>query len=607
MRSGPRISALWRMRNYVRPHLRGLLVSASAALTATFAGVAVPILTRNVIDGPIRHGDRSALIPLGALALVFGLAEAVLVYLRRWSMANSSLGLESDVRADLYAHLQRLPVSFHDRWQSGQLLSRATTDLSTIRRFIGFGIVFLVVNALTFCVVGGLLVAIYWPLGMLVLLSALPLGWVSLRYERRYKREARRVQDQQGELATKVEEAAVGVRTIKSFGRRRLVFGDFDGGARDLHRFAMAKVHTLAVIWAVVEMHPQLVLGLIVLIGSAAVAHGALTLGTLVAFVSLFLLLVWPIESMGYLLANAQESISAAERIFEVLDTPPVILDRPGATPLEHAEGRLEFSHVGFTYPGSDRPVLHDVNLSVEPGETVALVGVTGCGKTTLTALVPRLHDITEGSITIDGRDIRDLPLSNLRRLVSTAFEDATLFSASVRENLTLGRPQASDEEIAEAVQVAQAQFVYDLPWGLDTRIGEQGLTLSGGQRQRLALARAVLGRPRVLVLDDPLSALDVHTEGLVEEALRHVLAGTTALVVAHRPSTVLLADRVALLEGGTITAVGTHHELLDTVPAYRDILSQESDLVGRKTDLLDEEPGPWSGETTGAARGTPQ
>jgi ATP-binding cassette, subfamily B, bacterial len=593
------------MRTYVRPHLRGLVVSAVAALAATLAGVAVPILTRDVIDGPIRHGDRSAVLPLGVLALVFGLAEAVLVYLRRWSMANSSLGLETDVRADLYAHLQRLPVSFHDRWQSGQLLSRATTDLSTIRRFIGFGIVFLVVNALTFCVVGGLLVAIYWPLGLLVLLSAIPLGWVSLRYERRYKRQARRVQDQQGELATRVEESAVGVRTIKAFGRRRLVFDSFDDGARDLHRYAMDKVHTLAVIWAVVEAHPQLVLSLIVLVGAAAVAHGTLTLGTLVAFVSLFLLLVWPIESMGYLLANAQESISAAERIFEVLDTPPVILDRPGATPLEAARGRLVFSGVGFTYPGSDRPVLHDVDLTVEPGETVALVGATGCGKTTLTALVPRLYDVTEGSITIDGRDVRDLPLANLRSLVSTAFEDATLFSASVRENLTLGRPQATDEEIAEALQVAQAQFVYELPWGLDTRIGEQGLTLSGGQRQRLALARAVIGRPRVLVLDDPLSALDVQTEGLVEEALRHVLAGTTALVVAHRPSTVLLADRVALLRGGTITAVGTHHELLETVPAYRDILSQESDLVGREADLFGEEPGAWPGETTGAARGT--
>ncbi len=573
------VSSLWRIRGYVAPHARGLVISTVAALLATFAGVAVPILTRQVIDGPIHHGDRAAMIPLGILALVFGAAEAVLVLLRRWSMSNSSLGLETDIRRDLYAHLQRLPVSFHDRWQSGQLLSRATSDLSQIRRFVGFGLVFLVVNGLTFLVVGGLLVTIYWPLGVLVLASAVPLAWVSLHYERRYKVQARQVQDQQGEVATNVEESTLGIRTIRSFGRRRLMYSAFDTRARDLHGFAMAKIRTLAEVWALIEMHPQVVLGLVVLGGSVAVADDTITLGTLVAFVSLFLLLVWPIESMGWLLASAQEAISAADRIFEVFDTPPAIVDHPDAVPLDEPRGQLRFERVGFCYPDSSTAVLHDISLRIAPGETVAVVGATGCGKTTLTALVPRLYDVTDGRITLDGRDIRDLPLANLRQLVSTAFEEATLFSASARENLTLGRPEATDEEIDEALRIAQAEFVLDLPWGLDTRIGEQGLTLSGGQRQRLALARAVIGRPRVLVLDDPLSALDVHTEGLVEQALRRVLAGTTALVVAHRPSTVLLADRVVLLVDGTIAAVGTHHDLLENVPAYRDILSQESDL----------------------------
>ena len=241
--------------------------------------------------------------------------------------------------------------------------------------------------------------------------------------------------------------------------------------------------------------------------------------------------------------------------------------------------GRLRLEGVGFRYPGADRDVLHDVTLELAPGETVALVGATGSGKTTLTALVPRLYDVTAGRVLLDGTDVRDIPLAQLRQVVAIAFEDPTLFSVSARENLTFGRPDATDDEVREALHVAQAEFVYDLPWGLDTRLGEQGLTLSGGQRQRLALARAVLGRPRVLVLDDPLSALDVHTEALVEQALRRVLRGTTALVVAHRASTVLLADRVALLADGTLAAVGTHSELLATVPAYRDLLAQESDL----------------------------
>ena len=247
--------------------------------------------------------------------------------------------------------------------------------------------------------------------------------------------------------------------------------------------------------------------------------------------------------------------------------------------------GRLRLDRVGFTYPGSDAPVLRDVTLDLRPGETVAIVGATGSGKTTLTALIPRLYDVTAGSITLDGVDVRDLPLAQLRRLVANAFEDPTLFSASARENVTLGRPDATDEEVAEALRVAQAEFVYDLPWGLDTRLGEQGLTLSGGQRQRLALARAVVGRPAVLVLDDPLSALDIHTEALVERALRRVLRDSTALVVAHRASTVLLADRVALLRDGTLVAVGTHAELLAGVPAYRDLLAQESDLVERAVE----------------------
>jgi ATP-binding cassette subfamily B protein len=574
------LRSLLRIRGYLRPYAGRMVVMIAAALLSELAPVVIPFITKRIIDGPLHDGDRGALLPLAGLALAFGLAEASMILVRRWVMTRSALGIETDLRNDLYAHLQRLPVSFHDRWPSGQLLARATGDLSTIRRFLGFGLVFFIVNATMLVVVEVLLLLTYWPLGLLVALSGLPLTLGSLHFERRYAVEARRVQDLQGELATAAEEAAGGIRAIKSFGRRRLKLAEFSDGALTLRAAELRKIRVLALFWALVEVHPQVVLSVVVLGGAVAVAHGALTLGTLVAFVSLFLLLVWPIESLGWILAQAQEADTAAERIYEVLDVDPTITDRPGARAVSITDGRLRFDSVGFRYPGSARPVLHGVDLEVLPGETVALVGATGSGKTTLTALVPRLYDVTEGRVTIDGIDVRDLPVAQLRTLVATAFEDPTLFSASVRENLSLGRPLASDAELSEAIRVAQAEFVYDLPWGLDTRIGEQGLTLSGGQRQRLALARAVLGRPRLLVLDDPLSALDVHTEGLVEEALRSVLAGTTALVVAHRPSTVLLADRVALLAGGTIAAVGTHRELLDTVPAYRALLAQESDLL---------------------------
>jgi len=573
------LRSLLRVRDYVRPYAGRMLIMVGAAMLSELLPVVIPFITKRIIDGPLHSGDRGALLPLAGLALALGLAEASMILVRRWVMTRSALGIETDLRNALYAHLQRLPVAFHDRWQTGQLLSRVTGDLATIRRFFGFGLVFFVVNATMLVVVEVLLLLTYWPLGLLVALSGLPLTLGSLHFERRYAVEARRVQDLQGELATAAEEAAGGIRAIKSFGRRRLKLEEFLDRARTLRAAELRKIRVLALFWALIEVQPQTVLGVVVLLGAVAVAHGALTLGGLVAFVSLFLLLVWPIESLGWILAQAQEADTAAERIYEVLDTPPTVTDRPGVRPVSIQEGRLRFERVGFRYPGSADPVLQDVELEIAPGETVALVGATGSGKTTVTSLVARLYDVTEGRVTIDGTDVRDLPLAQLRSLVATAFEDPTLFSASVQENLTLGRAEASAEEVTEAIRVAQAEFVYALPWGLDTRIGEQGLSLSGGQRQRLALARAVLGRPRLLVLDDPLSALDVHTEALVEEALRRVLASTTALVVAHRPSTVLLADRVALLDGGTIAAIGTHSALLETVPAYRALLAQESDL----------------------------
>jgi ATP-binding cassette subfamily B protein len=325
--------------------------------------------------------------------------------------------------------------------------------------------------------------------------------------------------------------------------------------------------------WAMLQLIPNLTMAVVVLFGGLAVAHGSMTLGALVAFVTLLVLLQWPVIDIGWILAMAEESATAAVRLIEVFDTTPTIADRPEAATLVKARGRLAFEGAGFRFGDATEDVLHDVDLVIEPGETVAIVGATGSGKTVLTTLPSRLHDVTAGRITLDGVDIRDLELSSLRRQVATAFEDPVLFSMSVRENLVLGRPDASDRDIQAALDISQARFVEELPWGLDTRVGEQGLSLSGGQRQRLALARAVIARPSVLVLDDPLSALDVHTEALVEEALGAVLADTTGLLVVHRPSTVALADRVALLSGGTLVAIGTHSELM-ALPEYAHILS---------------------------------
>jgi ATP-binding cassette subfamily B protein len=551
----------------------------AAATGAMLAQSLIPLVVGRVVDGPIRHHDIAGLWALSGLALLFGVAEAVLFFARRRAMAQAALGVETDLRGDLFAHLQRLPVSFHDQWPSGQLLSRLTTDLSLIRRFVALAAVFLVADSITIVVVLALLVHLQVWLGLIVLVSMIPLLIGTRRFELRYSADARRAQDLTGDLATAVEESALGIRVIKAFGRRRHMLAAFSDDAQRLRRAELVKIRTLGFFWALLEGLPQLVLGLVTVGGVYAAAHGALTIGQLIAFVALFLQLVWPIIMMGWLLALTEEAASASRRIFEVLDTAPTILDPPSPAPAERGT-TLEFRDVRFRYLDSQHDVLRGIDLKLAAGETMALVGGVGSGKTTLTSLVPRLHDVTGGQILLGGVDIRELRLDQLRHAVSTAFEEATLFSASVRENLTLGRAGITDDDVAEAIEVAQAGFVYDLPFGIDTRIGEQGLSLSGGQRQRLALARAVLGRPRVLVLDDPLSALDVHTEAQVEAALRRVLATTTALVVAHRPSTVLLADSVALLDEGRIAAVGTHHELLETIPAYRLLLSQAAELT---------------------------
>jgi ATP-binding cassette subfamily B protein len=425
-----------------------------------------------------------------------------------------------------------------------------------------------------------------WTLGLVILIPAVPVMVTCVIFEKRYASVARRAQDQVGDLTTVVEESVLGIRIIKGFGRHRSQARAFREQSRTLRGTELRKARLLAAIWGVIVTLPEVAIGAALVLGAIQVADGQLSAGTLVAFLSTALALRWPVDSIGFLLAMSQEAATATERYFEVMDAEQEQPTAAGTTaPTVTATGStglkdkgLRFHDVSFRYPDAPTdspPVLTRIDLHIRPGESMALVGATGSGKTTLTALVPRLHEVTSGHITLDGKDIAELPRDTLRELVAVAFEEPTLFSASVAENVLMGASDGAGEpELERALAVAQADFAHALPHGTGTQVGEQGLSLSGGQRQRLALARAVVGRPRFLVLDDPLSALDVHTEAAVEAALRDVLAETTALIVAHRPSTVLLADRVALLSGGRIAAVGTHHELLRTNAEYAHLMA---------------------------------
>ncbi|MFV8162420.1 ABC transporter ATP-binding protein [Mycobacterium sp. 134] len=571
-------SDLWRLLPYLLPYRTRWIVMIVVAVVSLAATVAIPLMTKAVIDGPVRHQDPHGLWVLGSAAVAVGISEAVLWFIRRWMVARATMGVEADIRKDLYARLQILPMSFHSRWQSGQLLSRVMNDLSTIRRFLSFGLVFLILNTLQIVVVTSILLAMYWPLGVVVLVSIVPITLTVLHFEREYTRLSRLAQDQTGHVATHVEEAALGLRVVKAFGREDYVFDRFDEQATQLYETQFARVSVSAKFWTLLEVIPNLTLIVVLGFGAYAAGHGHVTMGTLVAFITMMLSLVWPIASLGFLLSMTQESFTAANRIAEIFDSPIDIADGPVSQ--APRGGRLELRDVGFKFPdGEDEWALRHVNVVVEPGQTLALVGATGSGKSVLAALFSRLYDVTEGQILIDGRDIRELSLPVLRQAVATAFEDPTLFSMSVAENLRLGRADATDEQLRQAIEIAAAQFVYDLPFGLDTRIGEQGMSLSGGQRQRLSLARAILAAPKILVLDDTLSALDVHTEAVVTEALGRVLLGVTGIIVAHRASTVLLADQVALLQDGTITHIGTHTELLTRVPQYRYLLAADDQL----------------------------
>ncbi|MBC7590219.1 MAG: ABC transporter ATP-binding protein, partial [Salinibacterium sp.] len=425
-----------------------------------------------------------------------------------------------------------------------------------------------------------------WVLGLLFMVCSIPLWIYGFLFENKYSVVARRSQDQAGDLATTVEESVHGIRVLKAFGRGKHALNNFANQAEELRGTEIEKARAIAGIWLWLLLVPDVTFALSLLGGVWLAANGQISIGDLVAFFATATVLRFPVESIGFLLSMTFDTRTATDRFFEVMDSENTIVDPAEPKSVADPKGRLVFDDVHFRYQDSPERVpdlVNGIELAIEPGETMALVGLTGSGKSTITALTTRLYDVTGGSITVDGVDVRDLTLVELRSLIAMAFEDATLFSASVRDNVLLGRPDATEADLAEAIDIAQDSFVHDLPEGLDTRVGEEGLSLSGGQRQRLALARAVAAKPSVLVLDDPLSALDVDTEALVEAALRRVLASTTALIVAHRPSTVMLADRVALLQEGRITAVGTHSELLASSEHYRFVISSLEDEEQRE------------------------
>ncbi|KPG76937.1 ABC transporter ATP-binding protein [Frigoribacterium sp. RIT-PI-h] len=581
------VQSLTRLYPYVKPALPRIVLGMVAALLAAVVALLIPLVLQLLVDGPLSSGDRSQVWPAFAVVLGLGVAEAIMIGARRRLVLTPSTHVEATMRNALYAKLQDLPVAFHDRWQSGQLLSRSVSDLSLIRRWLAFGVVLLVVNVLTIVVGFVVLFSYSWVLGLVFLVASLPVFFVSFAFEKRYSIVARRSQDQVGDLATSVEESVHGIRVLKAFGRGKHSLREFAKQAEDLRGTEIEKAKAISKLWLWLLLVPDVAFALCLLGGVWLAADGQLTVGQLFAFFATATVLRWPVESIGFLLSMTFDTRTAVDRYFEVMDSENTVTDPENPSTIAEPHGRLEFKGTHFRYqdsPAQFSDLVNGVDLVVEPGETMALVGLTGSGKTTLLSLVSRLYDVTGGQVLIDGVDVRDLSREELRRHIGMAFEDATLFSASVRDNVLLGRPDLADDPdeadrvMREALEIAQADFVDRLPEGVDTRVGEEGLSLSGGQRQRLALARAIAARPAVLVLDDPLSALDVDTEARVEAGLRRVLASTTSLIVAHRPSTVTLADRVALLENGTVTAVGRHSDLIASNEHYRYVISSLDD-----------------------------
>jgi ATP-binding cassette subfamily B protein len=545
-------------------------VSFVLAALARGAAAVIPFLVGQTIDH-IRAGNGN-LWPLAAAIFAAGLVNLAFSSSRRLVAGQVSLGVEYDLRNRMYAHLQSLELGFFDSQQTGQLMSRATVDLQSVRFFLGYGLVFILQSLVTVVVAGALMFSLN-PLLAFLTLAPMPLiVWVAFRYGRLNRPASQEVQQRIAELTADVEENVSGVRVVKAFAQEPRQLQRFGHSVQRVYDQSMVSTKLQAFYQPLLGFIPTIGMAAVLLVGGRQAAHGHITIGDFVAFYGYVTMLTGPVRMLGMALGMAQRAVASGARVFQLLDRPPRLTAPEGAPPLPDGHGAIEMRDVTVAYDGS-RPVLTDVTLSVAAGETVALVGPTGSGKTTLAALIPRLYDPVEGSVLIDGADVRKVDPESLRHQVALVSDDAFLFSASLRENIAYARPAASDEEVQRAASMAGLDEVVEaLPDGFDTLVGERGLTLSGGQRQRVAIARALIQDPRILILDDATSSLDATTEARVKQALREVMKGRTTVIIGHRLSTIALADRIAVLDAGRLVAIGTHDQLIERSELYREI-----------------------------------
>jgi len=564
-----------RLLGFLSPYRSAVILSFVLAAAAMVASVAIPWLVGRGIDR-VRAHDTAGLRGYAIAVAVAGLLSLVLTVARRLIAGRVSLAVEYDLRNGVYAHLQALELGFFDRQQTGQLMSRATVDLQGVRFFLGYGLVFMAQSALTIVLVA---IAMVFKDPVLAALSLIPVPFVVLiaqRYGRRARPAAQEVQQRIAELTAEAEENISGVRVVKAFAREDRQLERFGFRTGRVFDQAMVSTRLQAFYNPLIGFLPQLGLAVVLVIGGRRVVHGSLSIGDFTAFYAYLLRLLSPMRTLGMSLGMAQRATAAGARLFEILDRTPRIVAPADAPALPEGSGAVRFDHVTLQYEGANVPALHDVSLEVSAGRTVALVGATGSGKTTLVQLLPRLYDPVTGAVFVDGVDVRSVEPASLRAAIAVVDDAPFLFSASVRENIAYARPDASFEEVELAARRAQAhEFIERLPEGYDTRIGERGLTLSGGQRQRVAIARAFLADPRILILDDATSSVDASTEQEIKTALREVMEGRTTFVIAHRLSTIALADEIVVLEDGELIAHGTHDELLEVSDLYREIVEK--------------------------------